>query len=118
MMVHFMKMSSMSDAAILAEIGKRLRRERLNRNWTQAELARQAGIGRRTLQKAEEGDVTTVATFIAILRGLGLLAQWDQFLPAPPASPVQLARLQGQTRQRASGKRKTARPDRDWKWED
>jgi len=115
-MVHVMEFESMSDKAILQELGERLRRVRLNRNLTQADLARQAGIGRRTLQKAEEGEVTTLETLIAILRGQGRLDQLDQFLPEPPASPVQLARLQGEERQRATGKRKE--PAGDWKWEE
>ena len=115
-MVHIMDFTNTSDAAILAEIGQRLRRARLNRNLPQADLARLAGVGRRTLQKAEEGEVTTLETLVAILRGLGLLSQLDQFLPEPPPSPVQLARLQGQTRQRASGRRKSDKTTGDWKW--
>ena len=117
MMVHIMELKNMSDAAILEEIGRRLRRVRLNRNLTQADLAKQAGIGRRTLQKAEDGEVTTLETLVAILRGLGLLSQLDQFLPEPPPSPVQLAQLQGQIRQRASGRRKGDKPTSDWNWE-
>jgi len=112
------KLTRMSDSAVLAEIGRRLRRARLNRNLTQADLARQAGIGRRTLQKAEDGEVTTLATLVAVLRGLGQLDQIEQFLPDPPPSPIQLAELQGRTRQRASGKRKGVEPTVDWRWEE
>ena len=117
MMVHAMELKNMSDATILEEIGRRLRRVRLNRNLTQADLAKQAGIGRRTLQKAEDGEVTTLETLVAILRGLRLLSQLDQFLPEPPPSPVQLAQHQGQTRQRASGIRKGDKQTSDWHWE-
>ncbi len=116
-MVHAMQLEQMSDAAILAEVGQRLRRIRLNRNLTQAELALQAGIGRRTLQKAENGEGTTLESLVAILRGLRLLSELDQFLPEPSPSPVQLAQLQGRARQRASGKRKDDKPASDWKWE-
>jgi transcriptional regulator with XRE-family HTH domain len=112
-----MDSKNMSDAAILAEIGQRLRRARLNQNMTQADLAHRAGIGRRTLQKAEDGQVTTLETLVAILRGLGLLAQLDQFLPEPPPSPVELAKLQGRTRQRASGRRDADQSDTNWNWE-
>lgn len=109
-------MTKMSDKAILEGIGQRLRRIRLNRNMTQIDLAKQAGIGRRTLQKAEDGEATTLETLVAILRGLGMVSQLDQLLPEPPASPVQLAQLQGQVRQRASKKRKSAERASDWKW--
>jgi putative transcriptional regulator len=112
-----MELKNMSDAAVLEEIGRRLRRVRLNRNVTQADLAKQAGIGRRTLQKAEDGQVTTLETLVAILRGLGSLSQLDQFLPEPPLSPVQLAQLKGKTRQRASGKRTRDKQTGNWNWE-
>ena len=117
-MVHIMNIEKMSDAAVLEEIGQRLRRIRLTRNLTQVALAKQAGIGRRTLQKAEEGQVTTLETLVAILRGLGLLHELEHFLPEPPPSPVQLAKLQGETRQRASGKHKVNKHPKDWKWKD
>ena len=117
-MVRKMSYPEMSDRAILQEVGRRLRRERLNRNMTQAKLAELTGLGRRTVVKAERGDGTTMSTLVAILRGLGLLGQLDQFLPEPPLSPVQLAKLKGRRRQRASsprGARSTA-GRRPWKW--
>ena len=112
-----MNYDEMNEQEILREIGRRLRRERLNRNLTQQKLAEMTGLGRRTIVKAEHGDVTTVATLVAILRGLGLLAQLDEFLPDPPLSPVQLARLKGRQRQRASRKGSSKEPGkRPWKW--
>ena len=111
-----MDYQTMSDMAILGEIGRRIRRERLNRNLTQAQLAEEAGIGRRTLQKAEEGNVTTVETLVALLRGLGLLSQLDCLLPEPSHSPVQLARRKGRKRERATGKRQKKGTRTDWDW--
>lgn len=120
MMVLTMNYSEMGDPAILQEIGRRLRRERLNRNTTQAKLAELTGLGRRTIVKAEHGEVTTLATLVAILRGLELLGQLDEFIPEPPLSPVQLAKMKGRRRQRASsprGSRRTA-ARRPWKWDE
>jgi putative transcriptional regulator len=117
-MVITMNFSKMSNEAILAELGQRLRRTRLNRNLTQAELARESGVSRRAVQKVEEGDVTTVETLINILRGLSQLSQLNPFLPEPPPSPVQLAKLQGQTRRRASGKRKRPTSPGTWTWKE
>ena len=45
----------LTDAAVLAEIGSRVERVRLERNVAQAELAREAGISRRTLVRARAG---------------------------------------------------------------
>jgi transcriptional regulator with XRE-family HTH domain len=44
-----------TNEAILRELGSRLRRTRLDRNLNQAKLADEAGIGRATLQRIEEG---------------------------------------------------------------
>jgi putative transcriptional regulator len=110
-----------SNRALLEELGHRIRRARLNRNLTQAELAKQAGISRGALQKAEEGGAMTTETMLNILRGLSLLSQLEQFLPEPPPSPVQLAKLQGEVRQRASGKRKKKQPSKPataWTWKE
>jgi transcriptional regulator with XRE-family HTH domain len=109
----------MSDGAILREIGLRLRRERLNRDLTQARLAEITGLGVSTIAKAERGGVTTLASLVALLRGLDLLSRFDQMLPEPAVSPVQLARQKGRERQRASRKsgRKARNPSR-WKWKE
>ena len=101
----------MTDQAILTDLGARVQRERLNRNTTQAELADRAGISRTVIQNLEQGRGCTLAGLIRILRALDLLAQFDAFLPDPGPSPLQLARLAGRTRQRAS--RARGRTDRE-----
>lgn len=111
-----MKFESMGTTGVLRELGQRLQRERLNQNVTQAGLAEAAGVSRRTVVKAERGEVTTVETLVGILRGLGLLNRLDAMFPEPPLSPVQLARLEGKQRQRARPK-PTPSPGADpWKW--
>lgn len=94
-----------SDREVLREIGRRLRRERLNRNLTQAALAERTGLGVSTVAKAERGGVTTLATLVALLRGLDLLSRLDALVPETPPSPLRLAELQGRVRQRATGRR-------------
>jgi len=84
------------------QLGERLKQARLNRNITQEQVARQIGISRRTVINAEKGQVT-LENLVAILQVLGLASQLDSFLPAQPLSPVQLMKLQGARRQRASG---------------
>ena len=100
-----MNFTAMSDTAVLAEVGQRMQQERLNQNMEQAILARQAGISRRTLQRLEAGGVATLATMLRVLRVLGKLSALDVFLPPPGISPLQLARLRGARRQRASSGR-------------
>ncbi|MFP8965029.1 helix-turn-helix transcriptional regulator [Pokkaliibacter sp. CJK22405] len=85
-------------------LGERLRQARLNRNLTQADVAEQIGADRRLVANAEKGEATLV-TVVGILSVLGLVDQLDQFLPPVGISPIQLAKLQGQRRQRATGSR-------------
>jgi transcriptional regulator with XRE-family HTH domain len=108
-----MTIYGMSDKAILAEIGARCRRRRLNRNLTQQEVADQAGLTRVTVGEFERGAPSGMLTFIRILRVLDALEELDAFLPAGEPSPLQLARLQGKQRQRASRRKKDDDPDRE-----
>jgi hypothetical protein len=51
---------------------------------------------------AEKGEGTTLETLIRLLRALGRLEQINQFLPEPSVSPIQVAKLKGKIRQKAS----------------
>lgn len=100
-----MGISEKSASAIAAELGERLKQARLNHDLTQAEVAELAGISRKTVLNAEKGNVQ-LTILIAIMAALNLLEQLDLFLPKQDISPIQLAKLQGKKRQRASGHRK------------
>jgi len=96
---------SLSDQAILREIGAGVRRMRLAENLTQHDLAARAGVDRLTLGKLENGHPANLLTLIQLLRALGQLETLSDFEEQPVTSPLQAARLQGKTRQRARGKR-------------
>ncbi len=49
----------------------RLRQERLVHEWTQAELARRAGVGVSTLSNLEAGRNTSVETLVRVAMVLG-----------------------------------------------
>ena len=93
---------SLSDRAIAARLGERLRALRLRHNRTQEDVAARAAVSLGTLKALEAGR-GKLETLIAILRELGALAAVDAFLPEPPVSPLALAR-RGRGRRRASGK--------------
>jgi transcriptional regulator with XRE-family HTH domain len=101
-----MNYEAMSEQAVLAELGQRLQAQRLNANLSQAEVAHQAGVSRRALQNLESGRVCTLSLLIRVLRALGKLQQLEALLPETGPSPIQLAKLKGRERQRASGRRK------------
>ncbi len=96
----------MTDAAVLAELGHRLERHRLERNFTQAQLAAEAGVGQATVQRAERGESVQMTSMIKLLRALGLLAGLDLAVPESIDLPIaQLEREQLGRRRRARGRR-------------
>jgi transcriptional regulator with XRE-family HTH domain len=109
-----------TDAAVLAELGRRLTRHRLEHNWTQAELAAEAGIGQATVQRAERGESVQMTSMLKLLRTLGLLGGLDAAVPESIELPIaQLERERRKVRRRASGRR--GRPpatpgEQQWRW--
>ncbi len=96
----------MTDAAVLAELGRRLEHHRLERNWTQAETAAQAGVGQATVQRAERGQSVQMTSMIKLLRALELLAGLDLAIPVSIYLPIAwLEREQRGRRRRARGRR-------------
>jgi putative transcriptional regulator len=108
----------LTDETILREMGSRLAAARLARNLTQAALAEEAGVSKRTLERLESGEVVArLSGLVRVLRALGLIDRLDALIPAPAPSPVEQLKLAGRQRKRASGGRKTGTPAaRKWKW--
>lgn len=101
---------SKSPSAIAEELGERLRQARLNSDLTQVEVAERAGVSRKAVLNAEKGRAQ-LESFVAIMVALNQTEQLDLFLPKQQISPVQLIKLQGKKRQRASGQR--SNPDEE-----
>lgn len=97
-----MNIVGMSDKAIIQEIGRRVKRKRLEGNFTQQEIADLTGMSRSTVSDLERGNPFEILTLIQILRALNALDEIDSFLPDPGISPLQLAKMRGKERQRAS----------------
>ena len=93
---------TMTDSAILEEIGRHIQRVRLDQNVSQQELATRTGLSRRTVGEVENGRPANLLTFVQLLRGLGRLDLLDVFENSVTISPLQAAKLVGQQRQRTS----------------
>ena len=91
-----------SPNAIVAELGERIRTARLNADLTQQELANKAGISLKAVTNSEKGK-STLLSMVSILVALDLTEQLNAFIPRQVISPIQLAKLQGKERQRATG---------------
>lgn len=107
--------STASSQAIEADLGARLQALRLARNVSQATLAEEAGVSRRTITRLEHGDGTSLDTLIRVMRALGLADRLDLLLPDPAVRPVERVRLKGRERQRAREK-STSEPA-GWSWD-
>lgn len=92
---------SVSDSAILEELGQFVQQTRLQQNKTQQQIAEAAGINRSTLVQFESGGGGTLLTFIQILRALQQLHLLQQFEQKQELSPLQLAKLEHTRRKRA-----------------
>ena len=108
-----------TDAAVLSELGGRLARVRLDRNLTQAQLAEQAGISKRTVERLESGSVATqMSGLIRVCRVLDIVERFDLLVPEPVHSPVEQLKLRGRKRRRASAGRKAKASSKKWQWGD
>ncbi len=108
----------MSDKAVLEEIGHRLARRRVEMEFTQAALAREAGVSKRTVERVEAGESTQTSILIRILRVLELLDALDAAIPEGGPRPLDLLKLRGKERQRASSKKRKDQHKKEWSWGD
>jgi transcriptional regulator with XRE-family HTH domain len=110
----------LTDAVVLREIGGRIKRARLDANLTQAQLAQQAGIAKRTVERLESGASSDSLALIRVLRVLKLLANLENLLPDAPQSPVTLLKRHGHQRKRVRAgqpaNEATREPQAPWTW--
>lgn len=107
---------SLTDDAVLQEIGKRLARQRISLGLTQSEVAIEAGLSMQTISRIENGAGAQLSSLIRFLRTLDLLDALNALVPEERPSPIELLRLKGKQRKRASSPRSKAR--REWTWGD
>ena len=92
---------SMSDKGVLNIIGQFVQETRLQQNKTQQQVADSAGINRSTVGQIEKGNGGTLLSLLQILRVLEQLPVLQSFEIEQKISPLALAKLEQQKRQRA-----------------
>lgn len=90
-----------TDAAILEAMGNRIKALRLRKNLRRKDVAINSGLSIDTIKRLEGGSGRLV-TLIAVLRVLDALDHLDSFIPPVGIDPINLAKLKGKKRQRAS----------------
>ncbi len=109
--------NTITDEAWLQRLGQRLAQLRLAKNLTQAQLAEQAGLGLRTVQRLELGaSATQLSGFLRVCRVLGLVERLDLLVPEAVASPMAQLKQAVRKRRRASGKKVVSSLPGPWTW--
>src|ERR1700722_243018 len=98
--------SELTDMAVLHDIGDRLERRRIDAGLTQARLAEEAGISKRSVERIEAGHSTDFAMLLRILRVLKFLEALDRLVPDLPQSPLVLLKAGGRARKRVGHSRR------------
>lgn len=78
----------LSPAELAAELGQRVRHERLRQNLTQRTLAARAGVSRVTVTRMEADGSATLSSFLSVLTALRRSGDLAELLEPPPAMSV------------------------------
>lgn len=111
-------MSSTSDASLLAALGQRLERLRLDAGTTQADLAEAAGVSKRTVERLEGGASVQLTNLVRVLRALGVVDRFASMLPESRPRPLEVLDRGRQPRRRAPRRKPEPRSPAPWSWED
>lgn len=106
----------LTDDAVLTELGVRIADRRIELQLTQAAVAEQAGIAKRTLERMEAGLTSQLATLVRVLRVLDAASGLDGLIPESGPRPMDLLKRKGKIRQRASGRRVAKATGKPWRW--
>ena len=109
------KVDALTSGSLCAELGSRLAKIRLSRNITQEALAREAGIGLRTLRRLEAGGSCTLDSFLRIAITLGLADHLLSTIPAQDIRPIERIGTRRSERKRARPIRHQT-PKEPWVW--
>lgn len=111
-------MPAMPETTMLTELGERAQQYRVGMNLTQAELAKNAGVSQRTIERLEAGSSVQLEKLVRILRVLQLSANLDQLIPEASIRPIQLAGSKAEVRHRSYKRRKASPEAQGWVWGD
>ena len=82
------------EAEVLKELGARLARIRKQQGFSQTELAEEAGLGVATLRRIEAGQDSQMASWLKLLKTLGMVSAIEALLHEEVRSPMAEARAE------------------------
>lgn len=95
---------TMTDAAILNELGARIASLRLQTNLRQIDVSEQSGLSLDTIKRLEKGQ-GKLSSLVSVLRVLHALGALDNFIPPVSLDPISIAKMKGKVRQRGRGRK-------------
>jgi putative transcriptional regulator len=96
---------AMTDQALTEHLGKFIKDMRVHANYSQTDLAKEAGVSRPTVIALEKGEPVTTTTLIRVLRILQQLHLLGHFTYEEPVSPMLLAERELMKPKRVRGKK-------------
>ena len=102
----------MSDTALIGQMGAFIKGKRIDRNLTQAQLAKTSGLNRWTISQIENGESINLSSLIQMLRALDCLYVLSEFEHKEVISPLEYAKLKKKQKTRVRNKSKET-PDKD-----
>lgn len=100
-----MRLKAQSDQVIAKTIGERIQVLRLKMNLSLEDIAKDADVSRQTLHLLLNHGKGTLLNLIAVLRAVGELERLSSLIEEVRPSPLQIIRMEGKKRKRASGRR-------------
>lgn len=98
----------LTDTAILAKIGEKIKGIRLKQNITQQSLSEAANVSLSSIKKMEKGEIRSFDSLLRLLRTLGKLDALQQLVEEEQISPSEYYNLvqssKTNKRKRAAGK--------------
>ena len=109
--------TTLNSQQIEQSLCKRVESVRLMKNISQANLAEEAGVSRRTISRMENGKGVSLDTFIRVMIALGLTDQLNALIPPSDIRPVERVGRKA-PRKNASSPRTPKSKDKKWEWGD
>jgi len=94
-----------STEALLADLGQRVRDQRIRLGYSQEDLARLANVSTRSIHHLETGGSSTTATLVKVLKAMDVADDLKAIAPLPSVSPMAALR-QNKRAQRVGRPRK------------
>lgn len=91
---------------VIQELGTRLKTHRINKRFTQKQLAEKAGVSLFTIAQIEKGNSVSISMLIPVLRVLRLLDNMELLIPEPQISPVALLKQKNKRVKRVRPKKR------------